>query len=510
MDLFDAAKELFGYNRENFFFDSELRLKREYQEQDMRVKQFILYREDVRDLTRLTTGKMDSYLVLNLLLLGCCFDLLVHGVLHVRGAAEQPTWLLWLYVNLVAAHSFAVRLLTQYVRLPVPNQDQLDAARAYAAEFEGGGVTALLRMPVFSRQLDNLARAAGEDGDVASAEAPGDTVSLALARLSDPNPVSTLKHVRLYRDLQSNWQAHDAYARACLALGTYTLIHATAYYAIGLLVVEMHAPWPALGSSLLLPALAWLLIRLDIYFGSYLMVLGALALMFGPLLAWVATTLVVLPSHWSSLLRNVHIVLVPVNFLLHVALIASIVFVASADRSADRSIALPTRFRTVLYLDVFGWLGGPQTASHAGAERSEDGEAASQQGNGPEGARSQPLPPELMESLKPAPAAPIDGVVAGGEQLLVAYLQLEFLAWEGLGATESLAAMPELANEVRGLRADFERVKAVLTGIDAANLPDAQGPIPDLWLRLAWEGSVEYFVNPETGEARREAPEGAR
>eukprot|EP00971_Amphidinium_carterae_P296271 5884990-Amphidinium_carterae.1 len=33
--------------------------EREYQEQNMRLKQFELYRQDVRDLVNLTTGKMD-------------------------------------------------------------------------------------------------------------------------------------------------------------------------------------------------------------------------------------------------------------------------------------------------------------------------------------------------------------------------------------------------------------------------------------------------------------------
>jgi len=44
----------------------------------------------------------------------------------------------WLAMHAsIAAHSFGVRLLTQFVRLPVPNQDQLDAARGFAQEYEG-------------------------------------------------------------------------------------------------------------------------------------------------------------------------------------------------------------------------------------------------------------------------------------------------------------------------------------------------------------------------------------
>lgn len=49
MEVFAAAAAgagaLFNYNRKNYMFDQEMRIKREYQGQDMRVKQFELYRE---------------------------------------------------------------------------------------------------------------------------------------------------------------------------------------------------------------------------------------------------------------------------------------------------------------------------------------------------------------------------------------------------------------------------------------------------------------------------------
>ena len=77
-----GVKELFGYNRKGFMFDKSMQQEREYQEQDMRVKQFILYREDVRDLMELTVGKMDSYLVPAIIELGCCLLLLVEGKLE--------------------------------------------------------------------------------------------------------------------------------------------------------------------------------------------------------------------------------------------------------------------------------------------------------------------------------------------------------------------------------------------------------------------------------------------
>lgn len=62
----------------------------------------------------------------------------------------------------IAAHSFGVRLLTQFVRLPVPAVSQLDAARGFATDYEGKGVDEMLRVPVWKQQADKLNRAMGD------------------------------------------------------------------------------------------------------------------------------------------------------------------------------------------------------------------------------------------------------------------------------------------------------------------------------------------------------------
>ena len=41
LDVFgDAARELFMYNRENFFFDGEIGIKQKFKSMDMRVEDF--------------------------------------------------------------------------------------------------------------------------------------------------------------------------------------------------------------------------------------------------------------------------------------------------------------------------------------------------------------------------------------------------------------------------------------------------------------------------------------
>jgi len=257
-----GAGGLYKYQRENFMFDAEQRIKREYQAQDMRIKQFELYREDIRDLVELTVSKMDNYLIVNCLQLGFCIIMLTEGQPH---RCYSPRWLLWLYSLCtvgsffyfllsiwlsihasIAAHSFGVRLLTQLVRLPTPNTQQLDAARAKALDYESLSFTELFRIPLWKQQLKRLTDnmdagpqaaddAASDDGSSQAGAAGGDTF----------NPVTMLEHVKKYRELQAHWQCYDAYARVSMTLGTQQLLLAMCYFVIVAIEVEMWLSWPA-------------------------------------------------------------------------------------------------------------------------------------------------------------------------------------------------------------------------------------------------------------------------
>mmetsp|Transcript_43605 Transcript_43605/g.79452 ORF Transcript_43605/g.79452 Transcript_43605/m.79452 type:complete len:887 (+) Transcript_43605:84-2744(+) len=407
--LLDNVQELFGYNRENFFFDAKQRQEREYQEQNMRLKQFELYRQDVRDLVNLTTGKMDSYLAPSAVLLACCIVLLCEGVLEDAtdngDAGDDFEWLIWLYVislsqailylllsiwlslhASVAAHSYGVRLLTQFVRLPVPDKAKLDAARTYAAQFEGQGITDMLRVPLWKRQLENMADALGEGdnndalGVSAWQQGPevGVSTTATIAASSEDNAgsdtfvgsskvaVLSLRHVRLYRDLQANWQAHDAYARVCLTLGTYTLVQAFAYYTVTFVSIRLNTALAGIGTAVALAALAWFLTNLDLSIKSCTLLVGAILLMSGPLVTAVALNL------WLEGFQQVNRVMRVFIFIQHWVLIICVAYVARGEQldrtkslqgnPAGGRVALPTRFRTVLYLDVFGWIDDPGSA----------------------------------------------------------------------------------------------------------------------------------------------------
>eukprot|EP00403_Amphidinium_massartii_P003517 CAMPEP_0178375006 /NCGR_PEP_ID=MMETSP0689_2-20121128/2665_1 /TAXON_ID=160604 /ORGANISM="Amphidinium massartii, Strain CS-259" /LENGTH=1208 /DNA_ID=CAMNT_0019994985 /DNA_START=84 /DNA_END=3710 /DNA_ORIENTATION=+ len=157
-----GAKELFTYNRENFKFDQDQRLERETLRLEMQVKRFELFREDIRDLVELTVDRMDVYHLVGALFLEFCIVLFCEG----RVQASAPPFLLslfllsnacafiylllavWLSMHAsIASHSFGVRLLTRFVRLPIPSIKQINSLRSQLRDYERQGVANLLRMP---------------------------------------------------------------------------------------------------------------------------------------------------------------------------------------------------------------------------------------------------------------------------------------------------------------------------------------------------------------------------
>jgi len=157
-----GAKELFSYNRENFKFDQDQKLEREVMQLEMQIKRFELFREDIRDLVELTVGRMDIYHLVGALFLEFCMVLFCEG----RVRASAPTFILklflltnsaafvylllavWLSMHAsVASHSFGVRLLTRFVRLPIPSSTQIDTLNNQLAHFEKQELSQMLRLP---------------------------------------------------------------------------------------------------------------------------------------------------------------------------------------------------------------------------------------------------------------------------------------------------------------------------------------------------------------------------
>jgi len=157
-----SSKELFSYNRENFKFDRKQNLQRSELALKMQIARFNLFRDDIRDLTKLTVDRMDIYHLIGALFLHFTIVLFTKG----RIQASAPPFLLalfmltnactfiyllmavWMSMHAsIASHSFGVRLLTRFVRLPIPTVRQINALTYKLADFEKQGVSNLLRVP---------------------------------------------------------------------------------------------------------------------------------------------------------------------------------------------------------------------------------------------------------------------------------------------------------------------------------------------------------------------------
>lgn len=523
------AGDVFGFNQENFFFDQEQSIKRKFQAQKMRVAQYELYREDVRDLVNLTIHKMDNYLIVNTVQLGFCVTIFTDG--RANPNQHGPAWLvtlssmcnvgaflyflisIWLAMHAsVAAHSFGVRLLTQFVRLPVPSDEELDKAQTLAGDFEGQGLGDILRIPVWRQQLKKLsaalANSTSEDAAPASEtmapSEPNDTLAQTPAN-DGPSPVAMLQHVRLYRQLQSNWQSYDAYARVSMAMGTNQLLHTLSYFVLHMWAVERTlVPWPAFCCTVLFTTCAWIIARLDLSLSPAIIAKATVLLLMPPVLTIMTLTYVyeLKAVQWTSM----HQILVPCIFGFHVLWIVYTVRIAKAGNFDE--VALPTAFMSVLFTDVFGWLQ---------EEQEKEGEEAvvdtTQQSN---------LPPYLQ--LKLAQDAHDD-------------LQRDLALWEQSDVQELMEDDARTTSQLVRLREKLDRNAQSLQQLmdasqdsahddsalnDSANYEhslrqEGTGPAVDeastVWLRMTYhtdQHEIEYYHNPVTSDTVWTPPDGVR
>jgi hypothetical protein len=238
------AAELFSYNRENFKFNKELRQKKIYQQQYLRVHQVLLYRDDLRDLFGLTIGKMDAYMMVNVLLLGCAAEMYFKG----KTPATVPEFLFWFWgVSLAASffflfystwlaiqasvlsHTYMARCLTQWLRLPVPSISEINAGSSRLEDYEKNTFLDFVRPPVVvpmgKKMGNNRIENAGLKKDLST------------------HWTEFIEHFELFNSLHNKWQSHEAYARVGMCLGTYELLCAFSYFALIYVAIEYQNPF---------------------------------------------------------------------------------------------------------------------------------------------------------------------------------------------------------------------------------------------------------------------------
>jgi len=409
-----ASKEIFDYNRENYKFDQEQRLERDLQRVEMQIQRFDLFREDIEDLVKLTVDKMDMYHVVGALFLAFTALIFCEGIVggpqphfflaqYLLTTASSFIFLLmavWLsmYAS-IASHSFGVRLRTRYVRLPIPNLQQIQSLTTKLADFEKQGVSKVMRLPFGPHRDQKWQLEAEREGGASSSAGPkevfgaeghtalpettlggasdvgfGNEATIMRASASLPG-----KHVELFRKLQAKWQCYDAYARISMALGVNQLIQSVNYFVVGVCMITCSMPSCGLAATLIFQFSTFGLMFLDIaglksWNIFVLQSLGSLPMLLTVAML-IAANLGRAPE--ETLLETGRVYYAsPLCPLLQAVWLQ--VFMWVAHPSNDEA-SLPRRFRAVLFLDVFSDVSDPTDAEHAavtaGDGMSEDPEA---------------------------------------------------------------------------------------------------------------------------------------
>ncbi|CAK9048006.1 unnamed protein product [Durusdinium trenchii] len=398
-----VAAEIFRYNRQNFAFDQDQRFNRDELRFKMQVERFRLFRQDIRDLVELTVGKMDLYHMV-----GALFIRMI-SIYYSEGffAEPPPTFLqvayylsqacalvyllmaIWLSMHAsIKSHSYATRLLTRFVRLPIPGCDQINLLNARYADFEKQGGQ-MLRVPFFVRgdnrweerteqvtgaasmasTASSTASDAGGAGGNAGAKASdelengeyaygGDSDMLGREQeLLEAVEFRTHRHVQIFRQLQARWQCFDAYARVCMSFGVRHMLQSINYYLLGLCMVQLYVPHVGFVLTLVFQALAVNITILDVH---SLPCWGTFDLSFiGFLPALIACAALFLATRAKEALveENFYPASVAI-YPLEIAWFELLHWVASPSSNESST---PRHFRAVLFMDVFGDAEDPLT-----------------------------------------------------------------------------------------------------------------------------------------------------
>lgn len=355
-------------------YDRDMRQRQEFAVMRMRLRQADLWREDVRDLIGLTEKRMDSYMIVNALQLGFTITLFTEGRLE----PGTPEWLLWLYMlstlgaflfllmavwfamhASVVAQGSSVRLLTQLVRPAVPSWHQVEAMRTYGYAFEGMPARHMLRVPILQTVSEGVEGGAG--GHSGHHDAPPGTAASdpwGLERRGDDiyelqrRPITSQRHIKLVREAMRHSQAYDAFARVSMTLGTILECNALLYYILGYALVQDGSPWAAWVAGVVFLAVASTILQLDVAMTRAERRFAQVFLLGGPTLASIAA------AQWSTYqdsLQRLSWTLLPGAYFFHTAFLLLFVRLCHVERQSG-GLMLPMSFRSILYLDVFGWL----------------------------------------------------------------------------------------------------------------------------------------------------------
>jgi hypothetical protein len=148
------------------------------------------------------------------------------------------------------------------------------------------------------------------------------------------------------------WQSYDGFARVAMSMGTNQLVTALSYYVIGYVLISNHAVIASWLVVMLFMVIAAALIRLDMSLTGLEYRVSVVLVISGPCLLAVAA------EQWS---RHTQVgdeivdIITPLAYLVHATWLMFLLYISKVSEQQGGAL-LPTGFRSVMYIDVFGWI----------------------------------------------------------------------------------------------------------------------------------------------------------
>jgi hypothetical protein len=293
----------------------------------------------------------------------------------------------WLAMHAsVSAQAYRARLLTQLIRLPIPTWEEIEACRSYGSQFEKLEARQMFRVPwVLGPQEDLVSETAAapvattaSSATVAGATTVGGVAAEANvgeAAVGDGEPAidpwglesraevselgcayeedcAKLRHIKIIRQAAKFWQGYDAFARISMTIGVNQMLVALSYFILGNDLVEDKAPWPAFTGVIIMIILSQTVAKLDMSLSQGKQLVINLCVVGGPFFACLACYHYGIGKWGRMVSKN----LAPAAFFWHGLLILCLTWFSRLEETRGDCGLLPTAFKQILYLDVFGWV----------------------------------------------------------------------------------------------------------------------------------------------------------
>eukprot|EP00928_Gymnodinium_smaydae_P061811 TRINITY_DN457_c1_g2_i1.p1 TRINITY_DN457_c1_g2~~TRINITY_DN457_c1_g2_i1.p1 ORF type:complete len:990 (-),score=191.47 TRINITY_DN457_c1_g2_i1:148-3117(-) len=532
------ATGAYAYNLNRFQFDAGQQQASVHQRQNLRIAEWGVFREDVRDLFQLTTTNMSTYMIVSTL-----FFSLAGSIFYVvcRDFPSNPIWLMAIFGNsllaslaysllsiwlsmhgCIAAHSALVKVLTQAIRLPIPSAAEMDEVRQRQDNYEGSGPGRFLQLPAFvpgTRQgggspgEPNLGEAAQSETNASEHQRAAAAQELAAELLKDEDGgpgrgAAFDSHIRLFRQMHLTYACFDAYARISLSAAVHEMLLALGFLSLGHNMCKFSPD----GQPLQNRFFAWATIltvtfttvtvfKLDLYVDKSRMRIIKQAAFAGPIIAGLASNL------WVSSRTPGELTLpdgVPDGFVMlasvmHVIWLFLLMWEA---RPEEGEFKLPMSWRSVRYLDIFGWMEDVDGGNQRHTQNSDNADADMD----PEELQRQKRHWRVAMRKAISLLQVVDNLIDGEGSTALQPIDLEVLQTVQHDLNEVISAQV-----VENSTCDRPSVGSSGTASSIASLADLSSA---WWLEcLHTDGygqTVPYFVHSMTGEISWYRPEDGR